>query len=42
MWQATLSESADFEGGAVFPLGGVGSAKKGWVFENCAGGGVED
>lgn len=40
--KAALSESSDFEGGTVLPFGCIGSAKKGGVFENGAGGGVDD
>ena len=37
-----MGESADFEGRAVFPLGSVGAAKEGGVFENDAGVGIDD
>jgi hypothetical protein len=40
--KAALSESSDFEGGTVLPFGCIGSAKKGGVFENGAGVGVDD
>ena len=37
-----MGESPDFKGGTVFPFRGIGSAKKGGVFEDSAGGGVDD
>ena len=37
-----MGESADFEGGAVFPFGAVGSAEESGILERGAGGGIDD
>ena len=37
-----MGETADFEGGAVFPSGAVGSAEECGIFEGGAGLGVDD
>ena len=37
-----MGETPNFKGGAVFPFGAIWSAEQGWVFENGAGGGVDD